>query len=79
MVLRRRPRGRLFRKYVVLFATLVSGALLTSGLTEMYFSYQEHTRAMVRLQREQALGAAAKIEGFIKEIERQLGWMTQAP
>ena len=35
-----RPRGRLFWKYVVLFALLVSAALLTSGLVELYFSYR---------------------------------------
>ncbi|HEV8306431.1 MAG TPA: cache domain-containing protein, partial [Methylomirabilota bacterium] len=71
------PRGRLFRKYVVLFASLVSGALLASGLTEIYFSYQENKAALVALQREKALAAAAKIEQFIKEIERQVGWASQ--
>ncbi len=71
------PRGRLFRKYVLLFVTLVSGALLTSGLIEIYFSYQENKTALVRVQREKAESAAAKIEQFIKEIERQIGWTTQ--
>jgi len=41
----RKPRGRLFRKYVVLFASLVSGALLASGLIERYFSFQENKTA----------------------------------
>src|SRR5262249_49271465 len=36
------PRGRLFRKYVIVFAGLVSGALLTSGAIELYFSYYEN-------------------------------------
>ncbi len=72
-----RPRGRLFRKYVVLFVSLVSGALLASGLTEIYFSYQENKAALVALQREKALAAAAKIEQFTKEIERQIGWASQ--
>ena len=39
-----RPRGRLFRKYVVLFASLVSAALFTSGLVELYFSIAEPRR-----------------------------------
>ncbi|MEK7364691.1 MAG: cache domain-containing protein, partial [candidate division NC10 bacterium] len=73
-----KPRGRLFRKYVVLFVTLVSGALVTSGLVEIYFSYQENKTALGRIQREKAQAAAAKIEQFIKEIERQIGWTTQA-
>ncbi len=71
------PRGRLFRKYVVLFVTLVTGALLTSGIVEIYFSYQENKEALVSLQREKALAAASRIEAFIKEIERQIGWVTQ--
>ncbi len=73
----REPRGRLFRKYVLLFVTLVSGALLASGLIEIYFSYQENKTALVRVQREKAEAAAAKIEQFVKEIERQIGWTTQ--
>jgi len=71
------PGGRLFRKYVIVFAGLVSGALLMSGLTEIYFSYRENREALVTLQREKALGVASRIEGFIKEIERQIGWTTQ--
>ena len=72
-----RPRGRLFWKYVVLFAILVSGALLTSGLVELYFSYRENLAAVVALQREQAAGAAGRIEAFVRDIERQVGWASQ--
>ena len=72
-----RPRGRLFWKYVVLFAILVSGALLTSGLVELYFSYRENLAAVVALQREQAAGAAARIDAFVRDIERQVGWASQ--
>jgi hypothetical protein len=46
----------------VLFAGLVSGALLTSGLVEVYFSYKENQAALVAIQREKALGAATRIE-----------------
>jgi hypothetical protein len=66
----RRPRGRLFGKYVVFFVILVGAVLLASGLIELYFSYQEHQTTLLRLQREKALAAAAKIEQFLKEIER---------
>jgi GAF domain-containing protein/HAMP domain-containing protein len=72
-----RPRGRLFRKYVLLFAGLVSGVLLASGLVELYFSYRENLAALVTLQREQAAGAAGKIEAFLRDIERQVGWASQ--
>jgi len=74
-----RPRGRLFRKYVALFVLVVSVALVANGLLEILFSYREHQDALVRIQREQAEAAAAKIEQFIKEIESQLGWTTQLP
>ena len=70
-------RGSLFRKYAVLFVVLVSGALFASGALEIYFSYQENKEALVTLQREKALAAAAKIEQFVKEVERQIGWTTQ--
>ena len=72
-----RPRGHLFRKYVVLFASLVSAALLASGLVELYFSYRENLAALVALQREQAAGAAGRIDAFVRDIERQVGWASQ--
>ncbi len=70
-------RRRLFWKYVVFFTLLVTGALLASGAIEIYFSYQENKAALAALQREKALAAAARIEGFITEIEHQMGWVTQ--
>src|SRR6266536_1294902 len=72
-------RGKLFRKYVALFLAVVCVALLSSGLSEVWFSYQEHKAALIRIQREQAEAAAAKIGQFIKEIESQIGWTTQLP
>jgi signal transduction histidine kinase len=72
-------RGRLFRKYVGLFLAVVCIALLTNGLSEIVFSFQEHKTSLIRIQREQAEAAAAKISQFIKEIESQVGWTTQLP
>jgi signal transduction histidine kinase len=70
-------RRRLFWKYVVFFTLLVTVALLASGLIEIYFSYQESKVVLGALQREKAQAAAVRIEGFITEIERQMGWVTQ--
>jgi signal transduction histidine kinase len=70
-------RGSLFRKYVVLLAVLVSLELVASGALEVYFTYQESKQALITLQREKALGAASRIEQFVKEVERQIGWTTQ--
>ena len=72
-------RGSLFRKYAVLFVALVSGALLVSGLLETYFSYRENRDALVALEQEKALGAAATIAQFVKAVEQQIGWTTQPP
>jgi signal transduction histidine kinase len=74
-----RAHGRLFRKYVGLFLAVVCIALLTNGLSEIWFSYEEHKASLIRIQREQAEAAAAKISQFIKEIESQVGWTTQLP
>ena len=75
----RRVRVSLFRKYVALFLAVVCLALLISGTFGIWFSYREHRAALARIQREQAIAAAAKIGQFIKEIEAQLGWITQSP
>ena len=75
----RRIGGPLFRKYVALFLAVVCVALVTNGAFAIWFSYQEHKASLIRIQREQAQAAAAKIGQFIKEIESQVGWTTQLP
>jgi signal transduction histidine kinase/CheY-like chemotaxis protein len=72
-------RGKLFLKYVLVLLTVIAIALLTNGAFEIWFSYEEHKASLVRIQREQAEAAAAKIAQFIKEIEGQIGWTTQLP
>jgi signal transduction histidine kinase len=74
----RPARGRLFRKYVVVLLLLVGGVLLTSSAVDLYFSYQETKDALVRIEREQAVAAAAGIAQFVHDIERQVRWTTQA-
>src|SRR5215813_13630227 len=74
-----KTRRRLFTKYVVLFVAVVCIALLSNGIFDVFFYYQEHKASLIRIQREQAEAAAAKIGQFIKEIESQLGWTTQLP
>ena len=74
-----KTRRHLFTKYVALFVAVVCVALLSNGIFDVYFYYQEHKASLIRIQREQAEAAAAKIGQFIKEIESQLGWTTQLP
>src|SRR6266566_8881571 len=74
-----KTRRRLFTKYVALFVAVVCVALLSNGIFDVVFYYKEHKASLIRIQREQAEAAAAKIGQFIKEIESQLGWTTQLP
>ncbi len=66
----RQKQGRLVRHYFLISVVLISGGLITSGLSELYFQYRESSAGLVKLQQEITSGAASKIEQFIREIER---------
>src|SRR5262249_39167755 len=70
-------QNRLFRRYVVPFAAVVSLALLANGLVEIYFTYPESRAQLAELQREKANAGALRIEQLVREIERQMGWTAQ--
>ena len=53
--------------------------MLSNGLLEIFFSYRKYTEYLIRIQREQAEGAAKEIGYFIEEIKNQVGWTTQLP
>jgi signal transduction histidine kinase len=72
-----RARGRLFRRYVTLLVGLVAGILIISGGLSTYLSYQREKTALVQIQQEKAVAAAAVIRQFIEEIQTQIGWTTQ--
>lgn len=63
-------RGRLVRHYFLISLVLISGGLITSGLVELYFRYQESLEQVATLQQEITSAAASKIEQFVQEIER---------
>src|SRR3954452_10114083 len=65
---------RLSRKYSLVLASLVCGALLVSELAEICFSYFETQAAMVATQNEQAAHAAISIQSFLEEVVRQIEW-----
>ena len=65
-------QGRLFRKYVVVLLLLVGGVLMASSLVELYFSYRQTQRAIVRVERANAVAAASRIEQFLTEVEEQV-------
>jgi signal transduction histidine kinase len=72
-------RGRLFRKYAAVLILLVGGVLLLSSAVNLYFSYRETKAALVRLERQQALAAASRIEQFVTGIERQVRAAMEVP
>src|SRR5262249_20827024 len=55
-----KTRRRLFTKYVALFVAVVCIALVSNGVFDVFFYYQEHKVSLIRIQREQAEAAAAK-------------------
>ena len=73
---RGRRRGQLFRKYVLLIVGLVGLVLLLNSALDFWFGYEENKAALFLIQQEKAASAARRIEGFVEEIERQLGWTT---
>ncbi len=68
----------LFLKYVTLFVGLVAAVGVINAALDLYFVYQDNRRASIDVQREKAAAAAQSIESFIKEIERQIGWVAYA-
>jgi len=72
-------RQPLFRKYVAVLVLLVSGTLAISGLLQLAFSFQQNQDGLVALQREKAIGAAARIQAFVDDVERQMSSAVPAP
>ena len=72
-------RGRLFGRYVAILTALVTGAVLMSALVQGYFAYREHRTALLRIQQEQAAGAATQIRRLLLDTESQLRWAFPPP
>jgi signal transduction histidine kinase len=66
------PRSRLARHYFFIFATLIGGGMITSGLLEIYFLYYENQEQIAVTQGEAAKAAVSKIAQYILEIEGQM-------
>lgn len=72
-----RPHRRLIWKYTAVVVALVAAAIVSVGLTELYFSYQDSKRALTRVERDKASSAAALIEQEMDDILRQLTGVAQ--
>jgi signal transduction histidine kinase/ActR/RegA family two-component response regulator len=70
-------RGGLFIKYAAMFVAVVTLALAINGVSDIWFSYHEQQKLLVRIQREQAKAAADRISQFLGEITVGLEWQTQ--
>ena len=53
-------RGRLLRHYFLISALLIAGGLITSGILEVYFRYQETREQLAFQQRDAAIVAALR-------------------
>ncbi|MEO5575168.1 MAG: ATP-binding protein [Gaiellaceae bacterium] len=72
-----RPHRRLIWKYTAVVVTLVAAAIVSVGLTELYFTYQDSKRTLSGFERNKASTAAAVIEQQIREILRELETVAQ--
>jgi HAMP domain-containing protein len=66
------------RDYLYISVVLIGGGLMTSGLLEIYFRYQESQKQLELLQQEVAAGAAFKIQRFVQEIESSMKAATKS-
>ena len=71
-------RGRLLWHYFLISFVLLAGGLITSGLWEMYFRYQEIREDIASAQRDKAADAAFRLDQFIQEIHRSLTAATRS-
>jgi signal transduction histidine kinase len=67
-----RRRGRLLRRYFLISFVLLAGGLAISGLSEIYFRYQEIREHIGVLQQEAAEAAAFRLGDFIQDLSRSI-------
>ena len=65
-------RGRLLWHYFLISFVLLAGGLITSGLWEIYFRYQEIRANIAFVQKGAAADAAFRIEQFVLQIHQFL-------
>jgi two-component system, NtrC family, sensor kinase len=72
-----RPHRRLIWKYAAVVVILVAAAIVSVGLTELYFSYQDSKRALTRVERDKASSAAISIEQLTQKLLLELDAVAQ--
>ena len=72
-----RRHRRLIWKYAAVVVTLVAAAVISVGLTELYFTYQDSKRVLTRVEQDKALAAATSIEQLMQDTQLQLEAVAQ--
>jgi hypothetical protein len=67
-----------FRRLALPMLLLICSALLINSAIDTWRSWQQTRALMASVQREQANNVAMRIEAFVREIERQIGWVAYA-
>lgn len=71
-------RRRLIRSYFLILFILVGCGIILSGLLEIYYRSVESKEQISRFQKEVAIGAAFRIETFIREIQHAMQAMAKS-
>ncbi|MDB5512788.1 MAG: multi-sensor signal transduction histidine kinase [Enterovirga sp.] len=75
---RARRRMPLALKLGIALVGLVTLVLLVNGAVNLWLNYEEAKRAAVSVQQEKAQAAAERVDGFLSDVENQIGWTTRA-
>ena len=63
-----RPHRRLVWRYVAVVGTLVAAAIVSVGISEFWFSYDDSKRAVTEAEADKASSAAISIRQFLDEL-----------
>jgi len=74
-----RPHHRLIWKYTAVVVLLVAAAIVSVGVTEFYFSYEDSKVAVTGVEADKASSAAVSIDQFIQEILDDLESVARSP
>ncbi len=73
-----RPHRRLVWRYVAVVGTLVAAAIISVGISEFWFSYQDSKRAVTVAEADKASSAAISIRQFLDELGGDLDGVASA-
>jgi signal transduction histidine kinase len=74
-----RPHHRLIWKYAAVVVLLVAAAIVSVGVTEFYFTYEDSKLAVTGVEADKASSAAVSINQFIEEIVDDLESVVASP